>query len=172
METRLATKSDAEGLVEYFSVNREHFQPWEPIRAAGYYSLEETRKRLAEYEKQHTDGVAAHFIGLIDSQVVSHCSLTNIIYGPLRGCFMGYGVSREYQGSGVMTEVCQVAIDYAFKELGLNRIMANYMPVNVRSGRLLEKLGFVQEGVARKYLKINGVWEDHVLASKLNPEHS
>ncbi len=71
-----------------------------------------------------------------------------------------------------MAKVCQVAIEYAFKELDLNRIMANYMPVNTRSADLLNRLGFSQEGLARKYLKINGVWEDHVLTSKLNPENS
>lgn len=71
-----------------------------------------------------------------------------------------------------MTEVCLVAIDYAFKGLGLNRVMANYMPSNKRSGSLLKKLGFTEEGFSKKYLKINGAWEDHILISKLNPENS
>lgn len=172
MEIRLVTKGDAASLAEYFSENAEHFQPWEPIREAGYYSLDSLTKRLVEYEQLHADGSAAHFCGFANGQVISHCSLTNVVYGPLQGCFMGYGVSKEHEGSGVMTKVCQVAIDYAFKELGLNRVMANYMPVNVRSASLLKKLGFAQEGVARKYLKINGVWEDHVLTSRLNPENS
>ncbi|WP_111642605.1 GNAT family N-acetyltransferase [Marinimicrobium alkaliphilum] len=172
MEIRLTSKEDAAILAEYFSANREHFQPWEPIREAGYHSSESLTKRLVEYEEQHENGSAAHFVGLINGQVVSHCSLTNVVYGPLQGCFMGYGVSKEHEGTGVMAKVCQVAIEYAFKELDLNRIMANYMPVNTRSADLLNRLGFSQEGLARKYLKINGVWEDHVLTSKLNPENS
>lgn len=172
MEIRLATKGDAASLAEYFSTNMEHFQPWEPIRDAGYYSLDSLNKRLAEYEKQHVNGGAAHFIGFVDGQAVSHCSLTNVVYGPLQGCFMGYGVSKVHEGSGIMTEVCLTAITYAFKDLGLNRVMANYMPCNKRSARLLKKLGFTEEGFAKKYLKINGEWEDHVLTSKLNPENS
>ncbi len=60
-------------------------------------------------------------------------------------------------------------IDYAFRELRLHRIMANYRPENGRSGRLLERLGFVREGYARDYLFIDGAWRDHVLTSKTNP---
>lgn len=59
-------------------------------------------------------------------------------------------------------------IDVAFNELGLNRIMANYLPRNNRSARLLDRLGFTEVGLAKRYLLINGVWEDHVLTSKLN----
>lgn len=83
---------------------------------------------------------------------------------------MGYGVSKVYEGTGVMTRVCAAAIDHAFKELGLNRVAANYMPRNQRSENFLGKLGFFEEGLARRYLKINGKWEDHVITSLLNPE--
>lgn len=172
MEIRLTSNEDAAILAEYFSTNREHFQPSEPIREADYYSSESLSKRLSEHEQQHENGSAAHFIGLVNGQVVSHCSLTNVVYGPLRGCFMGYGVSKDHEGTGVMAKVCQVAIKYAFKELGLHRIMANYMPCNERSGNLLKKLGFSEEGLAKKYLKINGRWEDHVLTSLVNPANS
>lgn len=172
MEIRLLTKEDAGSLASYFSDNIDHFRPWEPVREAGFYSQESLAKRLAEFERQHINKNAAHFVGLINSQVVSHCSMTNIIYGALQGCFMGYGVSKEHEGTGVMTKVAQVAIDHAFKELGLNRIMANYMPCNTRSANLLRKLGFSEEGLAKKYLKINGKWEDHVLTAKLNPKNS
>lgn len=85
---------------------------------------------------------------------------------------MGFGVSIEHQGSGVMTGVCKVVIDHAFGQLKLNRVMANFMPCNERSGNLLKKLGFEEEGLARRYLKINGDWEDHVLTSLVNPVSS
>jgi len=68
-----------------------------------------------------------------------------------------------------MTEILQASIAYMFETVGLNRVMASYMPVNKASGRVLEKLGFEREGYARKYLKIAGNWEDHVLTSLINP---
>ncbi|WP_341939118.1 GNAT family N-acetyltransferase [Marinimicrobium sp. C2-29] len=172
MEIRLAKQEDAAQLAEYYSINREHFIPWEPTRETGYYSLESLKQRLSDYEKQHIDETAAHFLGLIEEKVVAHCSLTNIVYGPLQGCFMGYGVSKDHEGYGMMKRVCAAANSHAFQELGLNRVMANYMPRNTRSANLLRRMGFFEEGLARKYLKINGVWEDHVLTSKLNPEKS
>ena len=84
---------------------------------------------------------------------------------------MGYGVSKAHEGKGIMTQVCLQAIDHAFAKLELNRVMANYLPRNHRSGRLLKKLGFVEEGLARRYLKIDGRWEDHLLTSLINPDN-
>ncbi len=67
-----------------------------------------------------------------------------------------------------MSEAVAKAIDYMFEKQKLHRIMANYMPSNERSARLLHKLGFVVEGCAKKYLLINGRWEDHILSSLTN----
>ena len=47
--------------------------------------------------------------------------------------------------------------------------MANYIPHNERSGRLLRRLGFMVEGYARDYLFINGAWRDHILTALTNP---
>ena len=68
----------------------------------------------------------------------------------------------------MMREALTEAIRYVCDELRMHRIMANYMPRNDRSGRLLERLGFVVEGRAKEYLRINGVWEEHVLTSYTN----
>lgn len=169
MNIRLVTKADAALLAEYYLGNAEHFRPWEPLRDPCYYSEASLLVRLNEYEEQQTKGSAAHFIGTVDGHVIAHCSLTSILYGPFRACFIGYGVAFDYQGSGAMTLLCQTAINYAFVELQLNRVMANYMPLNRRSGNLLTKLGFSEEGFAKRYLNINGKWEDHVLTSLINP---
>ena len=85
---------------------------------------------------------------------------------------MGYSVSSEFEGKGIMKKLCNHATQYAFKELGLNRVMSNYIANNKRSENLLNSMGFIKEGLARKYLKINGKWEDHVLTSLINSENS
>lgn len=172
MEIRLAKPEDAAKLSDYFCSNEHHFKIWEPIRESGYYSEISLKERLTEFQELHRSGSAAHFIGIINTDVVGHCSLTNVVYGPLRACFMGYGVAKNQEGTNTMTKICTAAIDYAFTELTLNRIMANYMPCNHRSANLLEKFGFSKEGLARRYLKINGKWEDHVLTSLLNPANT
>jgi ribosomal-protein-alanine N-acetyltransferase len=68
-----------------------------------------------------------------------------------------------------MHEALSAAIDHVFSQYRLHRIMANHRPENLRSGKLLTKLGFEREGLARAYLKINGTWADHVLTSRINP---
>ena len=69
-----------------------------------------------------------------------------------------------------MYEALQLTNRYVFEETRLHRIMAGYLPHNDRSGNLLQRLGFEREGYARKYLKINGVWEDHILTSLINSQ--
>ena len=70
-----------------------------------------------------------------------------------------------------MYEALNVAITYIFEQQRLHRIMANYIPGNERSGKLLAKLGFEIEGRAKQLLLINGQWEDHILTSLINPKH-
>ncbi len=65
-------------------------------------------------------------------------------------------------------EVLESAIDYVFTEVGLHRIMAAYVPKNERSARLLMRLGFEREGYAKRYLKIAGRWEDHILTARIS----
>lgn len=69
---------------------------------------------------------------------------------------------------GYMAEAIRKGIDIMFNEFGLHRIEANIMPKNKRSLRVVEKLGFVNEGTASRYLMINGKWEDHIHMVLLN----
>ncbi len=67
-----------------------------------------------------------------------------------------------------MTEAIVKMVAIAFEKLSLHRIEANIIPRNTRSIRTVEKAGFEYEGISKKYLKINGVWEDHVHMVILN----
>lgn len=96
-------------------------------------------------------------------ELIGEVTLMDIRRKNLQSCFIGYFLDRQYNGKGYMTEAVRLAIDFAFGELGLHRIEAGVIPRNPGSIRVLEKLGFVKEGVARKNVKINGRWEDHVV---------
>lgn len=69
-----------------------------------------------------------------------------------------------------MLEALEEANPNIFQTHGLHRIMANYQPANTRCEKLLQRLGFEKEGLAKSYLKINGCWADHVLTSLINPQ--
>ena len=90
------------------------------------------------------------------------------VRGAFQAAFLGYGLARQAEGQGLMTEALTAAIGFAFDERRLHRVMANYMPTNERSQAVLRGLGFVVDGYARDYLFINGAWRDHVLTSKTN----
>ena len=150
--------------------NADHLNPWEPAREDGYHDISAWQERLAVREREQKEGKAAYFVAYCGRprELIATCSLTGISRGAFMACFMGYSIARSYQGKGYMKMLCQHATKYAFTELGLNRVMANYMPRNVRSEKLLKSMGFTKEGLAKNYLFINGRWEDHVLTSLLS----
>ena len=172
MEIVLTQVKHAQELSDYYLRNADRFEPWHPLVREGHHGVEAWTRRLQERERDYNEGRAAHFIGMEGGRVIAACSLTNIVYHPACFCHMGYSVDRDFEGTGTMTALVSHVIDYAFTTLHLNRISANYMPANHRSARLLEKLGFEKEGFAKRYLCINGKWEDHVLTSLVNPVSS
>ena len=170
MNIRLINFSDAVKLSEYYQKNAKHFRKWEPRQAYNFHSIENWNERIRERVFEQEQGNAAYIAGFdhTKGEIIGHCTLSQIYYGPFQACYMGYGISKEYEGTGKMQKICQFAIEHAFHRLGLNRIMANYLPHNNRSAKLLKTLGFTIEGFARDYLKINGKWHNHVLTSLVN----
>ncbi|MGY3904543.1 GNAT family N-acetyltransferase [Aeromonas lusitana] len=158
-------------MLDFYLRNREHLRPWEPVRDESFYTLDHWRQRLRDGYSQFFDGSAVQLVALDESGecVLATCNFTHIMMGMFKACHLGYAIDKEYEGQGLMQEVVGAGIGYLFNELGLHRIMASYMPANLRSGALLERLGFEREGYARDYLMINGRWEDHVLTALINP---
>ena len=176
MQIKLTSVSDAEAISRYYLENYhalKHLKPWEPEREVTSDSINAWRKRLAERDNEMLAGQARYFIALDSTgqHVMASCSLTQIARGGFQAAYMGYSVAQKYEGQGVMRQLCEHVVRYAFEELTLNRIMANHLPSNDRSAKLLARLGFVREGFASKYLRINGRWEDHVLNALINPSN-
>ncbi len=146
---------------------------WSPPAPAEGFGAGYWAKRLPACEKEFEAGTSVRWVMLAPGQpqpeVFGTCNFTQIAKGPFRACVLGYQVARRHEGHGLMHEALVAAIDFAFRETRLHRIMANYRPENARSGRILDRLGFVREGFAREYLFIDGAWRDHVLTSLTNP---
>ncbi|MEN9865411.1 MAG: hypothetical protein RL748_1001 [Pseudomonadota bacterium] len=170
-QIRLLQLEHAPLLQQYHQANREHLAPWEPRREDEFYSLAACQQRIATCQQQFEQGSGFAFIVLPraadgqQAEMIASCNFNNIVRGIFQACHLGYSIAAAYQGQGLMQEALRAAIDYMFEQADLHRIMANYLPHNQRSGRLLERLGFEREGLAKKYLKINGVWQDHVLTA-------
>ena len=156
----------------YRARNLAHVAPWEPARNPDDGTLEEACHRVAAKSAHaFADGVAVNLLATDreTGAVLAGCNFTNIVRGIFQACHLGYSVDHAWQGKGLMFEVAEAGIAYMFGTQGLHRIMANHMPANVRSEKLLRRLGFEREGYARAYLKIAGQWEDHVLNALVNP---
>ena len=170
---RMLEQDEAHLITAYVNENREHLRHWEPGRSEGYYKPEFWQ---AEIKRIHNDFFLAQALRLSvffrkspKGPIIGVCNFTNILRGVFQACFLGYSVDHKHQGQGIMCEALKASTDFVFKYLKLHRIMANYMLRNEKSGKLLRKLGFVVEGYARDYLKIDGQWEDHILTSKISP---
>jgi ribosomal-protein-alanine N-acetyltransferase len=165
---KIIQSEDANMLASYYSKNIDHFREWEPVRSESFYTIDECLNRIEKWETSDNT-TSVFFVYIQNGEIIGHCELSQIVHGSFKACYMGYGISKEYVGKSKAYELCKYVVNYAFEELELNRVMANYIQRNERSGRLLERLGFQKEGLAKRYLKIAGKWQDHVLTSLLNP---
>ncbi len=98
--------------------------------------------------------------------LIGGIALNDVQRGVAQKGTLGYWIGQPYAGRGLMTEAARLVCDFSFTELKLHRVEASCLPRNEPSRRLLVSLGFEQEGYARSYLRINGVWEDHLLWGK------
>jgi ribosomal-protein-alanine N-acetyltransferase len=169
----LPDKADAARMVHYYDVNREHLAPWESLRSAEFYTEDFWSIEIARIKNDFLIDRALTVVLLDkldpDAPILGQVSLRNIIRGAFQACHLGYSLDREAVGKGLMFEGLTRVITYAFDDMHLHRLMANYIPTNERSGRLLRRLGFVVEGYARDYLFLAGKWQDHVLTSLVKP---
>lgn len=167
------TGADADRLAAYHSANRSHLAPWEPARADEYFTAAYWRRMLPSLAEEVRQDRSVTFIlsSAADptGPVQGRCALTNIARGPFQAAHLGFSLAASAVGKGLMHEALSAVIAFAFGELSLHRIMANYMPGNARSAALLARLRFLEEGLAREYLLIDGAWRDHVLTSLVNP---
>jgi ribosomal-protein-alanine N-acetyltransferase len=177
LTVRLARPGMQAPLARFLNENFEgHLDRWSPPATSAYFTEAFWRERLAVAVEEYQAGRAARFVlqardagAAMDAPILGTCNYTNVVRGPFLACNLGYQVARSHEGKGLMAEALRATNAFVFRELRLHRIMANYRPENERSARLLERLGFAREGLARDYLFIDGEWRDHVLTALVNP---
>ena len=98
------------------------------------------------------------------------CTLSNVRRGVTQCCALGYWIGERFARQGYMHDAVRALVPFIFSTLGLHRIEAACLPTNEPSKSLLQKAGFRQEGLARKFLQINGEWRDHVLFALLEDD--
>jgi len=157
---------------ELRALSRAHLTPWEPQWARDELTRSNYRRRLRQYHREIRDDQSYAFLifGDGDSKLIGGLNLSNVRRGAAQAASIGYWMGAPYAGRGLMTEALRTIITFAFGPLRLHRLDAACLPSNGPSKRVLEKAGFKKEGLARRYLKINGQWQDHDLFALLHDD--
>jgi ribosomal-protein-alanine N-acetyltransferase len=172
---RVLQPADAPLITGYLKNNRDFFINFLPTVSDDYFTEQYQMNKLWTEFDLMTDQKAIRFYIFMKSDyyyenIIGDIFISNILRGSSQSCVIGYKTAREFTRRGYMSEALAAAVGFVFEELDLVRIEANILPDNEPSLRLVRRLGFREEGAAYKYMKINGVWRDHVRFSIINPK--
>ena len=165
---RLVGPDDVPTLTALLAANREHLAPWDPARPEEYWTEEFQRQDTARLLDLHRLGGILPGVVLLDGEPVGRISVNNVVRGPFLSGDLGYWVARHVTGRGVATAAVAAMTGWAFGEAGLHRLQAGTLLHNAASQRVLRTSGFTPIGVAPRYLRIAGEWQDHLLFQLLH----
>lgn len=168
---RLPIEQDALRLQRYYINNKIFFKPWMPTYAPNRFVLDYIEASIMVSLDYYQKGELLPFLILhpITEEVVGTITYSQIQRGVAQYCCVGYNIAEKWNGKGVATEALSATNRYVFEVLKLHRIEANILPVNKGSIRVVQKLGFHEEGVSKALLKIDGNWQDHLRFALINP---
>ena len=171
LRLRPPAASDWASWAEVRRSSRSFLQPWEPTWPPDALGRSSFRRRVEQAEREAREGSARSFLILLrdSDEVIGGLTISHIRRGVAQCASLGYWLGEDHTRKGYMSEALGTAIPFAFSRLKLHRIEAACLPANQASRRLLERLGFREEGLARGYLKIDGRWQDHRLFAKISP---
>jgi len=150
---------------------RAWLRQWEPSLPPGHADASTDRRafaaRCGARERERQLGTGYGF-GLFVAETpttrafAGEINISSIQRGPFQNAYVGYWIDENRAGEGLVPEALVVLLRFAFEDLGLHRVQVAIIPRNTPSRRVVQKVGLREEGVAERYLEINGVWEDHL----------
>jgi len=160
---RSPVESDWQEWLSLRSHSREFLKPWEPTWGPDVLTRTAWRRRLRGYARDWTNdrGYAFFVFHAENGRLLGGVTFNNVRRGIVQTSSLGYWIGQPHAGQGYMTDAMQAVLRYGFDHLNLHRIEAACVTDNDASRRVLEKSGFRREGLARKYLRIDGHWRDH-----------
>jgi [ribosomal protein S5]-alanine N-acetyltransferase len=163
VEIRPLQESDAPLLLDLYLRNQDFLRPWEPLHDSAWLTLVGQQGALTAVQRAQRQGVMRDFLVLDDGAPAGRVTLSEIVRGSFQNAYLGYFVDQRRNGRGVATAAARLAVHHAFTVERLHRVQASIMPRNAASIRVAEKVGMRREGLAERYLRIAGRWEDHLM---------
>nr|WP_245346853.1 GNAT family N-acetyltransferase [Arthrobacter stackebrandtii] len=160
--------ADVAELTELLRRNREFLRPWDPVRTDEFFTEPAQLGIARTLLDAHDAGTAVPLVILTrEGGLAGRLNLNGVVRGVLQSAAMGYWVGEAFNGSGLATAAVAEAVELAAGGLGLHRLQAETLLHNSASQRVLAKNGFSRYGLAPKYLKIAGQWQDHLMFQRL-----
>ena len=160
VKLRVAKMRDSKQLEKLILGNRPWLRPWEATNPEAPNSFD-VRGQLRGLLRQLDDQSGMPFVIEVQGRVQGQLNVANVMYGSVSSAVLGYWVSPEVAGKGVMPISVALVTDYLMDQVGLHRVEINVRPENTASLRVIQKLGFRYEGLKQRYIHINGDWRDH-----------
>lgn len=163
LELRALRRRDRRRWHEVRERNHEWLQEWEatnpPGSSVGPLSF---GALVTTLHREAYAGRALPWVMTVRGRLAGQVTVSGITYGAYRGAHIGYWIDQNLAGRGYTSTAVALAADYCFEALGLHRLEINIRPENERSRRVAMACGFVEEGLRRRYLHIDGQWRDHL----------
>ena len=147
---------------------RQHLEPWEPTAEldwVGRHAYSAWPTMYSGLRSEARKGRMLPYVIEVDGRFRGQLTIGNVTHGALRSAWIGYWVSSEVTGGGVATAALALGVDHCFGPVTLHRVDATVRPENTASRRVLEKVGFREEGLLKRYLGVDGAWRDHLLVA-------
>ena len=146
--------------------NVDWLTKWEAARIPGAPDVVEDRgafeARCAARQRERMLGTGFGFGVFVAGEFAGEINLNSIQRGPFQNAYIGYWIDQRHAGQGLTPEAVVLVLRFAFEQMLLHRLQISIIPRNSASRRVAEKLELRNEGLAERYLEINGVWEDHL----------
>jgi len=164
---RLVEHADSRQLADSHSRNRTHLAPWEPARTEEFFTEAWHADDIVTLLASHRAGSALPLVLATSDQILGRVMLTGITRGALQSASLGYWMDARHAGHGIMSAAVAAVVTMARDDLGLHRLQAETLIHNEPSQRVLNRAGFERIGLAPRYLRSAGAWQDHALFQRI-----
>ncbi|MFG6113748.1 GNAT family N-acetyltransferase [Halobacillus sp. MO56] len=165
---KLPEVSDAERVFELTDRSRHYLREWLPW-VDGTKKVADTKSFIQLTRRGYIDNKSMTTFIMYKGEIVGTAGFNEIDWTN-KIAYIGYWLGEEYQGNGIMTRVAKALTDYAFKELGMNRVDIKAAAGNKKSRAVPERLGYVEEGRIRQAEWLYDHYVDHVVYGMLAEE--